>query len=106
LRRIWYLRSKFELSTFSLNTLRSRTTGAIALTGTQNAQGAFFFMSLISGKRLSCHQWTPIPMTDAAIDRVEQITALEGQPWVQSTGLLVEWRPNHLFDKDDDKDYD
>jgi hypothetical protein len=79
----------FEPTTFSTNTLRSRTTGAIALTATGNAQGDYFFMSFITGRRLSRHQWTAVPMTDDAIDRVEQMAAAEEQPWVQSTGLLV-----------------
>jgi hypothetical protein len=95
----------FEPTTFASNTLRSRTTGAIALTATGKAQGDFHFMSLITGRRLSRHQWTPVPMTDAAIDRVEQIASEEDQPWVQNTGLLVEWRPNEPFDDDDDPDY-
>jgi hypothetical protein len=95
----------FEPTTFSTNTLRSRTTGAIALTATGNSQGDFNFMSLITGRRLSRHQWTAVPMTDAAIERVEQMAASENQPWIQSTGLLVEWRPDNPFDDDDDPDY-
>jgi hypothetical protein len=44
-------------------------------------------------------------MTDAAITRVEQLASEENQPWIQSSGLLVEWRPNDPFDDDDDPDY-
>jgi hypothetical protein len=33
------------------------------------------------------------------------LLAEEDQPWVQSTGLLVDWRPNQPFDDDDDPDY-
>jgi hypothetical protein len=58
--------------------------------------------------RLSLHsrrQWTTVPMTESAIARVEQIAAEEHQPWVQSTGLIVEWRPNDPFNDDDDPDY-
>jgi hypothetical protein len=95
----------FEPTTFSTNTLRSRTTGAITLTHTGNTQGDYFFMSLITGRRLSRHQWTAIPMNDNAIERVEQMAAAEDQPWIQSTGLLVEWRPHTPFDDDDDPDY-
>jgi hypothetical protein len=34
------------------NTAKARTTGAIALTPTGNAQGGFFFLSLVTGRRL------------------------------------------------------
>jgi hypothetical protein len=80
----------YEPTIFATNTLRSRTTGAIALTATGNAQGDYYFMSLVSGRRVSRHQWTVVPVMDAAIDRVEQIAAAENQPWEQNTGLLVE----------------
>jgi Zinc knuckle len=95
----------FEPTTFATNTLRSRTTGAIALNATGNTQGDFHFMSLITRRRISRHQWTAVPMTESAIDRVQQMAAAEDQPWIQSTGLLVEWRPNAPFDDDDDPDY-
>jgi hypothetical protein len=95
----------FEPTTFASNTLRSRTTGAIALKSTGNAQGDYFLMSLITGRRLSRHQWTMVPMTDAAIDRVEQMFASEDQPWIQNSGMLVEWRPHDPFDDDNDLDY-
>jgi hypothetical protein len=90
---------------FAMNTLRSRTTGAITLTHNGNAQGDYHFLSLISGRRVSRHQWTMLPTTEGAIARVEQLAAEEGQPWVQSTGLLVEWRPEHPFKDDDDPDF-
>jgi hypothetical protein len=95
----------YEPTTFATNTLRSRTTGAIALTATGNVQGDFHFLSLVTGRRISRHQWTVVPMTDAAISRVEQLAAAESQPWIQTSGLLVEWRPNDPFDDDDDPDY-
>ncbi|KAI2513611.1 Reverse transcriptase (RNA-dependent DNA polymerase) [Fragilaria crotonensis] len=58
------------------NTL-ARSLGAIALTPTGNAQGDFYFLSLATGNKLSRHAWTPLPMTDTAIARVEAI-ALHG----------------------------
>ncbi len=39
------------------NTVRARTTGAIALSPTGNAQGGYYFMLLTTGKRLSRQQW-------------------------------------------------
>ena len=74
------------------NTLRARTFGAIALTPTGNAQGDYFFLSLATGHKISRHNWTEIPMTDTAIARVEALAADEGQPLIQASGLVVEWR--------------
>jgi hypothetical protein len=95
----------YKPTTFSMNTLQSHTTGAIALTHTGNSQGDYHFLPLVTGCRLSRHQWTSLPITEAAIARVEQLEAEEDQPWVKSTGLLVEWRPDQPFEDDDDHDY-
>ena len=47
-------------------------------------------------------------MTDLAIARVEALAKQEGQPLLQDSNLLVEWRPNQPFDEDDgyDDDYE
>jgi hypothetical protein len=95
----------FEPTTFATNTLRSRTTGAITVTTTGNTQGDYHFMSLLTGRRLSRHQWTAVPMSDAAFERVEQLAAAENQPWIQSNGILFEWSPDTPFDDDDDPNY-
>jgi hypothetical protein len=89
---------------FFSNTLRARTTGAIALGHTGNRQGDYHFLSMITGKRLARHQWTALPITEAAIARVEQLASEQDQPWVQPGGLLFEWRPDQPFDEDDDPD--
>jgi hypothetical protein len=44
------------------NTMAPRTTGAIALRPTGNAQGGYYFMSLTTGRRISRNQWTALPM--------------------------------------------
>lgn len=38
------------------NTLKTRTTGAIALTPTGNAQGGYYFFSLTTGRKISRQQ--------------------------------------------------
>ena len=48
-------------------TPRSRTHGAIALGATENAGGAFYFLSLASGEILSHHKWTVCPIQEAVI---------------------------------------
>jgi len=52
------------------NTPRSRTHGAIALGATENAGGAFYFLSLASGEILSWHQWTVCPIQEEVIKRL------------------------------------
>ena len=89
------------------NTIRSRSLGAITLTPTGNAQGDYYFLSLASGARVSRHQWTLLPMTDAAIARVEALALHENQPLIQAGGLVVEWRPDQPIDADEyDRDFD
>jgi hypothetical protein len=83
----------FEDNTPS-NTTTSCNTGAIVLNPTGNAQGDYFFMSLVTGKRLSRHQWTKIPMTNAVISAVEAMAEKEGQPLIKGGVPLFEWRPN------------
>jgi len=83
----------FEDNTPS-NTTTSRNTGAIVLNPTGNARGDYFFMSLVTGKRLSRHQWTEIPMTNAVISAVEAMAEKEGQPLIKGGVPLFEWRPN------------
>ena len=55
------------------NSMATRTTGAIALRPTGNAQGGYYFMSLSTGKRLSRSRWTPLPMPQEVIDRVHAL---------------------------------
>ena len=63
-------------------------------------------MSLATGHKISRHNWTEIPMTDTAIARVEAIAFDEGQPLLQESGLVVEWRHNQdIDDFEYDKDY-
>ena len=87
------------------NTPRARSLGAIALTPTGNAQGDYHFMSLATGARISRHRWTELPIPDTAIARVEALAIADGQPLIQATGFVVEWRPDHPID-DDAYDFD
>jgi hypothetical protein len=50
------------------NSMDSRTTGAIALRPTGNAQGGYYFMSLATGRRLNRNHWTTLPMPQDVID--------------------------------------
>ena len=92
----------------SVNTIRSRTIGAIALNPTGNENGAYRFMSLKTGQVITKGpgSWTEIPITDIAIFHMEALAKQEGQPLLQDSNLLVEWRPNQPFDDDDEYDDD
>ena len=109
------------------NTTKSRTTGAIALNPTGNAQGDYYFMSLNTGRRLARTQWTLLPMPDTVIAAVESRAEAERQPLIIGGCPLFEWRPanpvqmdnaeeevldidedaaDNVLDVDDDEDYD
>eukprot|EP00980_Cylindrotheca_fusiformis_P017025 scaffold5210_cov106-Cylindrotheca_fusiformis.AAC.2 len=62
------------------NDMRERTTGAICLGPTGNAQGGHWFMSLATGARISRHHWTELPMPAEAIQRVSQLGCAQNMP--------------------------
>ena len=51
--------------------MQERTTGAIALQPTGNAQGAYFFMSLTTGQRLNRQRFTSLPLPQDVINGVD-----------------------------------
>jgi hypothetical protein len=68
---------------------------------------ALMFMSLATGAKISRHQWTLVPITDATIARVEALAKQKRQPLIQESGLVVEWQHNMDIDNDVyDRDYD
>ena len=100
--------SYVQLLDRSTNTIRSCTIGAIALNPTGDDTGTYRFMSLKSGQVLTKGpgSWTEVPITDIAIAQVEALAKQEGQPLLQDSNLLVQWRPNQPFDEDDEYDED
>jgi hypothetical protein len=82
------------------NTQRARTTGAIALTPTGNAQGGYNFMSLTTGRKLSRQQWDELPMPDGVIDKVERMGELQLQPIMGDGAPLFEWTPGVAIEED------
>jgi hypothetical protein len=75
------------------NTPITRTTGAIALTPTGNAQGGQFLMSLATGRKLYRQQWDKLSMPDGVIATVEQMAQAENQPLLGRGAPLFEWSP-------------
>ena len=60
------------------NSMKERTTGAIALRCVNNVQGGYIFMSLNTGKILKRRRFTILPMPNDVIARVEQMATAEG----------------------------
>ena len=77
----------------TLNTQASRAIPAIALRPS-NLAGAFYFMSILSGKRLHAYQWKELPITQDVIDRVHELGTQEHQP----SEINFEWSPGHPID--------
>ena len=80
------------------NTPRARSMGAIALNPTGNSHGSYHFLSLATGSRISRHRWVAQPIPDTAIARVEVLALADGQPLIQSSGIVVEHRPDYPID--------
>ena len=55
------------------NTMDTRTVGALALRPTDNAQGGYYFYSLVTGKRLNRTHWTEVSMPSSVKDRVHAL---------------------------------
>ena len=85
------------------NTVKARTTGAIALTPTGNAQGGYYFMSLATGRKLSRQQWDVLPMPDGVIAAVEEMGRIEQQPIIGHGAPLFEWSPGVIIADDNDE---
>ncbi len=63
------------------------------MTPTGNAQGGYFFLSLITGRRISRQQWDELPMPDGIIATVERMALDQQQPVVGHGAPLFEWTP-------------
>jgi hypothetical protein len=51
----------------------TRTVGALALRPADNAQGGYFFYSLVTGRCLQRTHWTEVPMPTSVKDRVHAL---------------------------------
>ena len=55
------------------NSMTPRTTGALAMQPTGNAQGGYWFYSLSTGQLLNRNHWTVLPMPAEVVQRVHQL---------------------------------
>jgi hypothetical protein len=83
------------------NTMVTRSTPAIVLGPTGNLQGTYKFLSLATGKKVKRRAFTPYPMPDLVIKKVEAYgtsTALLGTfDFADRNGILFEW--NEVVDE-------
>jgi hypothetical protein len=94
-----------------VNSMVTRTTGAIALWLTGNPQGGYYFLSLLTGRRLNCKHWTSLPMPAEVIDRVHVLARRSpplGLSFADRDGLTtIEDIDDNIDDDDEpDDDYD
>jgi hypothetical protein len=82
------------------NTVKARTTGAIALTPAGNAQGGFHFLSLATGRKLSRQQWDELPMPDGVIAAAERMAQDKQQPLIGHRAPLFEWTPGVAIEEE------
>ncbi len=76
----------------SSNTMERRRTPAIALEPA-NETGAYYFMSLITKRKFSAHDWDELPIDDEVINLVETMAKDEGRPKMINNKPLFEWSP-------------
>ncbi|KAL7559815.1 hypothetical protein ACA910_003979 [Epithemia clementina (nom. ined.)] len=86
------------------NTMATRTIGALALRPTGNAQGAYYCLSLTTGRVIRQARWTALPMPNEVIDRVHRMAQQDGA----NDGLYFQDRDgNNIPDaRDNDNEQD
>jgi hypothetical protein len=84
------------------NTMAPRTTGAVALQPTGNAQGGYYFMSLTTGRRILRNRWTLLPMPQDVVDRITQM----GLQQHLDEGIEFQNRDRQHIGNHDDEDDD
>ena len=66
------------------NSNKSRYIGDIALYPSPSVHGSWYFMSLLTGKKIHRNSWTTLPATEDVVKRVNDIAIQQGQPLVDS----------------------
>lgn len=84
------------------NTMATRTTGAIALRPTGNAQGGYYLYSLSTGRVLTRNNWTSLPMPQDVVDRVHTLARRAAA----NVALTFADRYGEIIPDDDDEDDD
>ena len=77
------------------NSMATRSTGAIALRPTGNAQGGYYFFSLSTGRRLNRNNWTALPMPNEVIDRVHKMARKARNGLEYATAFYLSYHDTH-----------
>ena len=77
------------------NDMQARTIGAICLGPTGNQQGGHYFLSLLSGKRISREAWTRLPMPDEVIQAVNELGYEQSMPEILTFDDPSRFQPPH-----------
>ena len=72
------------------NNLKARSVPAIPLK-LLNDWGGFFFMSLMTGKKLHAFKWVELPINDEVIEQVNILDQNENQPIISNGTVVIEW---------------
>ena len=110
--KINFTHLKLEFGTFvhiyndnqPTNTMAPRTTGAIALNSVGNSKGDYYFLNLETGRRVSRHQWTVLPMPHSVIQQVHLLALKDKMPLLRQQSLVFERRPGISLDHVDLED--
>ena len=57
-----------------------------------NEWGGFYFMSILTGKKIHAYKWTKLPINDEVIDQVHALAEAEDQPELMNGSVFFEWR--------------
>ena len=91
------------------NSMKTRTTGALATKPTGNAQGGHWFYSLTTGRMLDRKQWTSLPMPNDVPARIHRLPK-SSHVGMNFTNILNEEYDDNGHDdgseSDEDSDYD
>ena len=72
------------------NNMKARSVPAIAL-APSNEWGGFYFMSLLTGKRIHAYKWNALPINNEVINQVHHLASSENQPELINGSVSFEW---------------
>jgi len=82
---------------------KSRYIRAIALYPSPSGHGSWYFMSLLSGKRIHRNSWVKLPATEDVIQRVNELAKEQNQKPVDSN-FKYAWTCDDISDENDEED--
>ena len=87
------------------NNMKSRSVPAIALK-LSNEWGGYFFLSLITGKRIHAYAWEELPIDDDVVDRIHQLATEENQAVITATIPYIDWGMGNITPSNNKESYE